>query len=125
MAASATSTTTASHSPTAWPIDKLVSAHPYYSFTTIPGGMYPGHMEDVRTFGVRATVVTSADVDADLIYAVVKAVFDDLDGFRRMHPAFGVLDAKGMVTEGLSAPLHDGAARYYQEKGLLGPGATD
>ena len=106
-------------------IDKLVGDNPYYTFATIPGGMYQDNPDDVMTFGVRATVVSSAEVDADLIYAVVKAVFENLDEFRRMHPAFGLLDAKSMVSEGLSAPLHVGARKYYEEQGLLAPGATN
>jgi TRAP transporter TAXI family solute receptor len=99
-------------------IDKLVAENPYYAYTTIPGGMYEGHADDVRTFGVKATVVSSADVDAETIYAVVKAVFDNLDDFRRMHPAFGILSPEEMARDGLSAPLHEGAERYFREKGL-------
>lgn len=99
-------------------IDRLVAEHPYYAYTTIPGGMYPGNPDPVRTFGVKATVMTSADVDAELIYAVVKAVFDNLDRFRKLHPALGGLEARRMVREGLSAPLHEGALRYYNEKRL-------
>jgi len=50
---------------------------------------------------------------------VVKTVFDNLDRFRGMHPAFGVLEAKHMVSDGLTAPFHEGAVRYYKEKGLM------
>ncbi len=100
-------------------IDKLVADSPYYTHDVIPGGMYEANPDDVKTFGVRATVVSSADVDSDTIYAVVEAVFENLDEMRRLHPAFGLLDAKAMVREGLSAPLHDGAARYFRENGLL------
>ncbi len=100
-------------------IDRLVAEHPYYAYTTIPGGMYPGNPDPVRTFGVKATVMSSAEVDAELVYAVVKAVFDDLDRFRKLHPALGGLEARRMVREGLSAPLHEGALRYYNEKRLM------
>ena len=100
-------------------IEKLVSENPFYAFTTIPGGMYPGNPDAVTTFGVKATLVTSAGVSADVIYAVVKAVFGNLDRFRKMHPAFGMLEPEKMMTEGLSAPLHEGAVRYFKEKGLM------
>lgn len=100
-------------------IDKLVAEHPYYAYTTIPGGMYNGTDEPVRTFGVKATVVSTSDVSADLIEQVVAAVFDNLDTFRRIHPAFGTLTPEEMVRDGLSAPLHEGAQRYYQRKGWL------
>jgi hypothetical protein len=101
-------------------IDGLVARHPYYSYTTVPGGMYSGNPQPVTTFGVKATLVTSAGVDAGTVYALVKAVFDNLAQFRRMHPALGTLAAEGMARQGLSAPLHEGARRYYREKGIAG-----
>lgn len=100
-------------------IDQLVARNPYYSYMTIPAGVYKGNDAPVRTFGVRATVVVNEDLDEDLVYGIVKAVFDNLDKFRRMYPAFGQLDPKRMVREGLTAPLHEGAIRYYREKGLM------
>ncbi len=66
-----------------------------------------------------ASVVTSADVSEDVVYAVVKAVFDNLDDFRKQHPAFANLDPKKMIKDGISAPLHPGAVKYYKEKGLM------
>jgi len=100
-------------------ISKLVQEKLYYAPTEIPGGMYPGNPDPVRTFGVKATVVTSADLDAETAYKVVKSVFENLRKFRSMHPAFGGLEPKAMITEGLTAPLHDGAVRYYKEKDLM------
>ncbi len=98
-------------------IEKLVQDKPYYAFTLVPGGLYAGNPKDVRTFGVKATLVTSAKVDADTIYAITKTIFEDLDSFRRMHPAFAKLQPERMVRDGLSAPLHEGAARYFKERG--------
>lgn len=100
-------------------IDGLVEDNPYYAYTTIPGGTYPGNPDDVKTFGVMATVVSSADVPADTVYAVIKAVFDNFDQFRKMHPAFANLEPERMIREGLSAPMHEGALRYYRERGLM------
>ncbi len=100
-------------------IDKLVSDNPYYSAAKIPGGMYTGTDSDVDTFGVRATFVSSDQVDDETVYQVVKAVFDNMNRFKKLHPAFGVLTPEEMVAAGISAPLHDGAARYYKEQGLM------
>ena len=100
-------------------IDRLVAEHPFYSYVRIPGGIYAANPDPVTTFGVRATLVTSAGVDADTVYALVKAVFDNLDEFKKVHPALSVLTPEVMVREGLSAPLHDGALRYFREQGLL------
>ena len=100
-------------------IDKLLAENPFYSKATIPGGMYTGNANDTTTFGVGATVVTSATVPEDVVYQTVKAVFENFDDFKKLHPAFGVLDKKGMTMNALSAPLHDGAAKYYREAGLM------
>ncbi|KAJ30343.1 TAXI family TRAP transporter solute-binding subunit [Sulfitobacter pontiacus] len=100
-------------------IDKLVADNPFYAYSTIPGGMYKGTDADVKTFGVKATFVTSADVDDEVVYEVVKAVFDNFDRFKKLHPAFENLKEEEMIKDGLSAPLHDGAAKYYKERGWI------
>lgn len=100
-------------------VDALVAAHPYYSVATIPGGMYANNPDPTTTFGVRATVVTNASTPDDVVYELVKAVFENFDDFKKLHPAFANLDPKEMVKAGLSAPLHPGAERYYKEKGWL------
>lgn len=100
-------------------IDTLVAERPYYRTATIPGGMYRGNDEDVHTFGVGATFVTSANVSDDVVYTVVRAVFENIDQFRSLHPAFAKLDPAQMAKDGLSAPLHPGAERYFREAGLI------
>lgn len=100
-------------------IDQLIADNPYYRAATVPGGMYRGNDEDTVTFGVGATFVTSADVSEDVVYELVRAVFEDIDQFRSLHPAFANLDPAQMATDGLSAPLHAGAERYYREAGLI------
>ncbi|SEM04236.1 TAXI family TRAP transporter solute-binding subunit [Halomonas caseinilytica] len=100
-------------------IQGLVEEYPYYSMSTIPGGLYKGNPDDVETFGVAATFVSSTDTDPDVVYQTVKAVFDNFDRFKQLHPAFANLNPEDMVSEGLSAPLHEGAARYYREQGWI------
>ena len=100
-------------------IDKLIAENPYYAAASIPGGMYKGSDEATATFGVKATFVTSEDVDEDVVYETVKAVFENFDRFKRLHPAFENLKEEEMIKDGLSAPLHAGAAKYYKEKGWL------
>jgi TRAP transporter TAXI family solute receptor len=97
----------------------LVEETPFYRVATIPGGMYRGTDDDVTTFGVGATFVTSAEVSEDVVYEVTKAIFENLDTFRSLHPALATLDPEEMVTDGLSAPLHAGAERYFREAGLI------
>lgn len=100
-------------------VDKLVAENDYYRTASIPGGMYRGSDEDTTTFGVGATFVSSTNTPADTVYQVVKAVFENFDDFRKLHPAFANLSKEEMVKDGLSAPLHDGAKRYYMEAGLM------
>ena len=100
-------------------IDGIVEEFPYYSKSVIPGGLYKGNDEDVETFGVAATFVTTAQADEEVVYQTVKAIFDNFDRFKQLHPAFENLDPEEMVSSGLSAPLHDGAARYYREQGWI------
>ncbi|MCB1775692.1 MAG: TAXI family TRAP transporter solute-binding subunit, partial [Gammaproteobacteria bacterium] len=100
-------------------VDKLVADNSYYRKAVIPGGMYSGSDADVPTFGVGATFVSSTNTPADTVYQVVKAVFENFDDFRKLHPAFGTLKKEEMAKDGLSAPIHDGAAKYYKEAGLM------
>ena len=100
-------------------VEKLVADNDYYRTATIPGGMYRGTDTDTQTFGVGATFVSSSDVPEEVIYNVVKAVFDNFDQFRKLHPAFKNLKKEEMIKDGLSAPLHDGAVKYYKEAGLM------
>lgn len=99
-------------------IDKLVADNPYYRHATIPAGMY-NNDSDISTFGVGATFVTSTDVPDEVVYTVVKAVFENFDGFKKLHPAFANLNEAEMITDSISAPLHDGAVKYYKERGWM------
>jgi TRAP transporter TAXI family solute receptor len=100
-------------------IDRLVAAHPFYAKVDIPGGLYPRHPGPTPTYGTVATLVSSAKVPDAVVYALVHSVFDGLDRFKALHPAFAHLDPARMIKDGLTAPLHPGAARYYKERGWL------
>ncbi|RRJ84037.1 TAXI family TRAP transporter solute-binding subunit [Aestuariirhabdus litorea] len=100
-------------------VDKLVADNAYYRKAVIPGEMYSGSPNDVTTFGVGATFVSSTNTSADTVYEVVKAVFDNFEDFKKLHQAFAHLKKEEMVKDGLSAPIHDGAARYYREAGFM------
>ena len=97
----------------------LAANNDYYAMTTIPAGMYKGTDTDTITFGVAATFISSTKTDNDTIYQLVKSVFDNFKRFKKMHPAFANLKEKDMITKNLSAPLHEGAIRYYKEKGWM------
>ncbi|MDH5204023.1 MAG: TAXI family TRAP transporter solute-binding subunit [Hylemonella sp.] len=100
-------------------IDKLVNENPFYAKAEIPGGLYKGHAEPTATYGVLATFVTSTKTPDETVYTLVKSVFENFDDFKKLHPAFSALDPKKMIKDGLSAPLHPGAVKYYKERGWL------
>jgi len=99
-------------------ISKLVSSRPYYVSATIPAAYY-GLGSDVRTFGVKATLVSSADVPDDLVYVLVKTIMTNLDNLKAQSPSLAGLKPEEMISQSLTAPLHPGAARAYRELGLL------
>ncbi len=100
-------------------IDAMVAETPYYSKATIPAGMYRGQAETINSYGPLATIVTSTDTDEEAVYQLTKAIFENFDRFKALHPAFANLDEKDMITNGIIAPLHDGAVRYYKERGWM------
>lgn len=101
-------------------VDQLIQKRPYYTKAVIPRSLYPKakNSEDIETFGVKATLVTSVHVSEDIVYAITKEVFDNLEDFKTLHPAYTSLTKENML-QGLSAPLHAGARRYYRETGLI------
>jgi len=107
--------------PVAGPgLDKMIKEKPYYAKSFIPIKLYPNatNKEDVPTFGVKATFVTSAKEPDKVVYAIVKEVFDNFEAFKKLHPAYEVLTKEEML-EGLSAPMHPGAVKYFKEVGLM------
>ena len=99
-------------------VDKLVEANPWLARTEVPAASYPAG-EDVATFGVRVTATSSADIDDDTAYQIVAAVLRDLPAIKRSHRALGNLQPERMMSDGLSAPLHPGAQRYFEDAGLM------
>ena len=100
-------------------VEKLIADNDYYRIATIPGGIYKGNDEDTKTFGVGATFISSTKTSNNVVYTVVKSVFENFDKFKKLHPAFANLKKEEMISDALSAPLHDGAKKYYKEAGLL------
>ena len=100
-------------------VDEILASHPYLGRTTLPKGTYPGMTEPVRTFGAAVTVVASADAPEELVYTIVKTIFENWSDLKKMHPALQALEPERMVRDGLTAPMHIGAVRYYREKGWL------
>ncbi len=101
-------------------LDSLIKKYPYYAKTTIPIKDYPQavNKEDVATVGVVATLVSSTDVDSKIVYMLVKSIMENFDEFKTIHPSLSQLK-KEEVLQGLSAPLHEGAKKYFQEIGLI------
>jgi TRAP transporter TAXI family solute receptor len=100
------------------PIDALVRGKPYYAKGEVPGRVYKGTDAAQPTFGTMATVVVSQDMPDEVAYAITKAVFDNFDDFRKLHPALAGL-TKRQALQGEAVPFHPGAERYFREVGLM------
>lgn len=100
-------------------IDELVKTTPYYAPTVIPANLYPNNEQDIKTFGVLSVVFTDKRMTDEQAYQITKAVFENFDTFKRLHPAFSTLKKSQMIKDGISVPLHSGAIRYYKEVGLM------
>ena len=100
-------------------IDRLIQSNSFYVKAIIPGGMYAGNPSNIETFGVKASLVTSEKTNADVVYNITKAVFENFDNFKTLHPVFSSLKKEDMVREGNSAPLHPGALKYFKEAKLI------
>lgn len=99
-------------------VDAFMEKYPFYPAASIPGGMYTGTPDTVKTFGPRATLLASADLPDDVAYEVVKSVFGNLDEFKKLHPVLENLTPEEMLT-GNSVEFHPGALRYFKEAGLI------
>ena len=100
-------------------IDRVLASSAAFAPAQIPGGTYAGNPDDIASWGPRATFLTDAGTADGTVYALVKAVFENFDDFKNSHPAFSRLTEAGMIKDGLSAPLHPGAVKYYKERGWM------
>ena len=98
-------------------VDDLLKKYPYFARANIQGGMYKGNEKDIKTFGVKAVLVTSTDVSEKAVYTVVKAVLENFEAFKKLHPAYAHITKESLL-DGLSAPLHKGAKKYFKEAGI-------
>lgn len=99
-------------------VDSLIKKYPYYAKSVVPGGLYKGVTKDVPSFGVKAVLTTSTDVSDKAVYTVVKAILENFDKFKKLHPAYSKITKESLL-DGLSAELHPGAKKYFKEAGLL------
>ena len=99
-------------------LDKIIADEPLYTTSVVPADTYRNNPNPVPGLGLTATLLTTDRVDADVVYEATKALFVGLDRLREASPIFRSLSAEQMAHDGLSAPLHEGAARYYSEAGL-------
>jgi TRAP transporter TAXI family solute receptor len=100
-------------------VQKVLESDRGWVAGTIPAGTYANQREALASVGPIATMLTVASVPDAVVYAMVKAVFDNLAEFKEFHPVLSPLDPQRMAKDGLFAPLHPGAARYFKERGWL------
>ena len=99
-------------------LENLIDKYPYFAKGHIQAGTYRGQESDIPTFGVKAVLVTNENVNERTVYLLVKAILENFDEFKKLHPAYENLTKESLLN-GLSAPLHDGAKKYFEEVGLI------
>ena len=99
-------------------LENLIDKYPYFAKGHIQAGTYRGQEDEIPTFGVKAVLVTNENVNEHTVYLLVKAVLENFDEFKKLHPAYENLTKESLLN-GLSAPLHDGAKKYFEEAGLI------
>ena len=99
-------------------VDKFVKEHPYFTKTDIPGGIYRGNPKEIPTFAVKAVLVANSTMSDKAVYTVVKQIMENFNEFKKAHLALTPITKKSFL-EGLSAPLHTGAKKYFKEIGLI------
>jgi len=100
-------------------IKKLAADTPYFSMITIPDGTYRGQTGDRETWGLPATVLASANADDEVIYYLVKVVFDNFEDLKKQSALYTGITREGAVDNGRTAPYHPAALKYYKEVGLI------
>ena len=100
-------------------IAKLQEKYPWYGAYTIPAGTYPGQDSDVLTSAIKLTVCTDARVDDDVIYDMTKPFWENFEELQATQAPLKKVNPKEAVKDLAGLPIHEGAARYYREIGLL------
>lgn len=96
----------------------LQNDYAFYTQYTIPGGTYKGVDDDVVTVAVKATLIVSDKLSEDVVYDLVKGLFDNKDAITAGHAKGAELDPAYAV-DGISVKFHPGAEKYFKEAGVL------
>ncbi len=97
--------------------DKLIKMYPFYAKQVVTKGTYKGNDTDIPTVSVMAMLAARADLEADIVYKIVDAMYSDLPQLKKAHAKFKDIEmANGLV--GMGIPLHPGAEKFFKEKGI-------
>ena len=100
-------------------IDKVLAGNAAYIQTTIPAGTYTGQDNDANTFGVKCLIIVTADMDADLVYDLCKAMNEHTEELAAGNALLKDMTDPSFLCTQMPIPLHDGAQKYYSEQGLI------
>lgn len=97
--------------------DRLVAEKPFFFPQTVPAGTYPGQETDLHTYGFKAVLLADARAHPHVIYWLTRVLTEEVDQLRRRNPILGALDPEAMFHKGNFLPFHDGARKFWEEKG--------
>ena len=107
------------HDMTQEEIDKVLAGNAAYIQTKIPAGTYTGQDNDANTFGVKCLIIVTADMDADLVYDLCKAMNEHTEELAAGNALLKDMTDPSFLCTQMPIPLHDGAQKYYSEQGLI------
>lgn len=100
-------------------VQSLLERRPYYFRGTVPAGTYPGQREALDAYGIKASLIAHERTLPYIVYWVTRVIIEDYSLLRRLHPALAAVDPEAMRTKGNFLPPHEGAARYWRERGYM------
>jgi len=99
-------------------VKNILVKNPFYTLEEIPKNTYHGIDHAIKSFGVKATLITTKEADYDLIYQIISTIMEHFDEFKKLHPAYKNI-TKTSVIKGLGAPLHPAARDYLKRHNIL------
>ncbi len=101
-------------------LDAINARYPLWNRYVIPAGTYPNQDDDVMSIAHPNVLAVRADVPDEAVYQITRSIWENLGSLREIHKATREMSLEKALN-GLGAPLHPGAARYYREQGLTIP----
>lgn len=103
-------------------VEMIKKAFPVWNRFVIPKGTYPGQKSDINTISQPNFLAVQPELPEETVYLITKTIYENLPFLHNIHKATKAMSIEKAIN-GLPAPLHAGAAKYYKEVGIKIPAA--